>query len=231
MGGFLKGNKLPLGDGVDQNDKAFRTSFPYVASPFGGLRLAAQADRAGARAGPGRPHRVPLGGAQRAGGASLPRPLRALPPASTTPPEATHPCAASSSASSRPSPSRSPSSSSPRAAARRPPPPRPRPRCRPRRRPTRPPTSASACLQATVRAAPKRADGWTLLAGAYLQKVRETGDAGFYTRAQGAVDRALSLRPADPGALTAAQRARALAPRLQGRPARRAARPRAGARP
>ena len=57
-------------------------------------------------------------------------------------------------------------------------------------------------LQATVRAAPKRADGWTMLAGAYLQKVRETGDAGFYTRAQGAVDRALSLRPDDPGALT-----------------------------
>ena len=57
-------------------------------------------------------------------------------------------------------------------------------------------------LQATVRAAPKRADGWTLLAGAYLQKVRETGDAGFYMRAQGAVDRALSLRPADAGALT-----------------------------
>jgi tetratricopeptide (TPR) repeat protein len=57
-------------------------------------------------------------------------------------------------------------------------------------------------LQATVRAAPKRADGWTLLAGAYLQKVRETGDAGFYLRAEGAVDRALSLRPDDAGALT-----------------------------
>lgn len=88
-----------------------------------------------------------------------------------------------------------------------------------------------AALQATVRAAPKRADGWTLLAGAYLQKVRETGDAGFYTRAQGAVDRALALRPADPGGLTQrsalelsrhdfraglrdALRARALAPAL-----------------
>ena len=57
-------------------------------------------------------------------------------------------------------------------------------------------------LQATVKAAPRRADGWTLLAGAYLQKVRETGDAGFYARAQGAVDRALSLRPDDAGALT-----------------------------
>ena len=59
-----------------------------------------------------------------------------------------------------------------------------------------------AKLQATVRAAPLRADGWTLLAGAYLQKVRETGDAGFYIRAQGAVDRALALRPGDPAALT-----------------------------
>jgi tetratricopeptide (TPR) repeat protein len=84
-------------------------------------------------------------------------------------------------------------------------------------------------LQATVRAAPRRADGWTLLAGAYLQKVRETGDAGFYDRAEGAVDRALMLRPDDAGALTQrsalelsrhdfkaglrdARRARALAP-------------------
>jgi hypothetical protein len=37
VGVFLKGNKLPLGDGVDQNDKPFRTSFPYVASPAGGF--------------------------------------------------------------------------------------------------------------------------------------------------------------------------------------------------
>lgn len=57
-------------------------------------------------------------------------------------------------------------------------------------------------LQETVRAAPKRADGWTLLASAYLQKVRETGDAGFYARAEGAVERALSLRSDDAGALT-----------------------------
>jgi tetratricopeptide (TPR) repeat protein len=57
-------------------------------------------------------------------------------------------------------------------------------------------------LQATVRAAPKRADGYTLLAGAYLQKVRETGDAGFYARAGLVVDRALSLAPGDPAALT-----------------------------
>lgn len=37
VGGFLKGNKLPLGDGVDANDKAFLPSFPYVAPPASGL--------------------------------------------------------------------------------------------------------------------------------------------------------------------------------------------------
>ena len=105
-----------------------------------------------------------------------------------------------------------------------------RPPCRPRRRPTRPRTSASASLQATVRAAPKRADGWTLLAGAYLQKVRETGDAGFYARAQGAVDARSHAAPRRPRRADPAQRARALAPRLRGRAARRAARPHPGAR-
>jgi tetratricopeptide (TPR) repeat protein len=86
-------------------------------------------------------------------------------------------------------------------------------------------------LQATVRAEPRRADGYTLLAGAYLQKVRETGDASFYVRAGAAVDRALSLAPGDPAALTErsalalarhdfsdglsdAQRARAQAPQV-----------------
>jgi tetratricopeptide (TPR) repeat protein len=86
-------------------------------------------------------------------------------------------------------------------------------------------------LQATVRAAPLRADGYTLLAGAYLQKVRETGDAGYYQRAGAAADRALRLAPSDPGALTErsavalarhdfragladARRARALAPAI-----------------
>jgi hypothetical protein len=37
VAGSLKGNKVPLGDGVDQNDKSFPTRFPYVASPFSGL--------------------------------------------------------------------------------------------------------------------------------------------------------------------------------------------------
>ena len=37
VGGFLKGNQLPLGDGVNQNDVPFRASFPYVAAPHDGF--------------------------------------------------------------------------------------------------------------------------------------------------------------------------------------------------
>jgi tetratricopeptide (TPR) repeat protein len=83
-----------------------------------------------------------------------------------------------------------------------------------------------ARLQAAVRGgAPLEAQ----LAGAYLQKARETGDPGFYVRADGVLDRALARGGADPaelveaavlaagrhdfdGALRSAERARALAP-------------------
>ena len=37
IAGFLKGNKVPLGDGVDQNDKAFSDTFPYLAAPTSGF--------------------------------------------------------------------------------------------------------------------------------------------------------------------------------------------------
>src|SRR4051812_723887 len=37
VAGFLKGNKVPLGDGVDQNDVPFLKSFPYVAPPHSGF--------------------------------------------------------------------------------------------------------------------------------------------------------------------------------------------------
>jgi hypothetical protein len=37
VAGFLKGNKVPLGDGVDQNDKPFLSSFPYLAAPNSGF--------------------------------------------------------------------------------------------------------------------------------------------------------------------------------------------------
>src|SRR5829696_697396 len=56
--------------------------------------------------------------------------------------------------------------------------------------------------QAAVRAAPRDPDGYTLLAQEYMQKVRETGDASYYRRAETSIDRALALEPRDPGALT-----------------------------
>jgi tetratricopeptide (TPR) repeat protein len=83
-----------------------------------------------------------------------------------------------------------------------------------------------ARLQTAVRGgAPLEAQ----LAGAYLQKARETGDPSFYVRADGVLDRALARGVADPaelveaavlaagrhdfdGALRFAERARALAP-------------------
>lgn len=37
VAGFLKGKKVPLGDGVDANDKAFGTTFPYLADPDSGF--------------------------------------------------------------------------------------------------------------------------------------------------------------------------------------------------
>jgi len=40
VAGFLKSNKVPLGDGVDRNDKPFLSSFPYLASPWDGFTSA-----------------------------------------------------------------------------------------------------------------------------------------------------------------------------------------------
>jgi hypothetical protein len=37
VAGFLKNNKVPLGDGVDQNDKPFLSAFPYLAPPTSGF--------------------------------------------------------------------------------------------------------------------------------------------------------------------------------------------------
>jgi hypothetical protein len=37
VAGFLRGNRVPLGDGVDQNDKPFSDTFPYLAPPTSGL--------------------------------------------------------------------------------------------------------------------------------------------------------------------------------------------------
>ena len=37
VGGILKGNPLPLGDGVNRNDVPFRSTFPYLAPPHSGF--------------------------------------------------------------------------------------------------------------------------------------------------------------------------------------------------
>jgi hypothetical protein len=37
VAGFLKDNKVPLGDGVDRNDKPFLSAFPYLAAPASGF--------------------------------------------------------------------------------------------------------------------------------------------------------------------------------------------------
>jgi hypothetical protein len=37
VAGFLVGNKVPLGDGVDQNDVPFQSQFPYLADPASGF--------------------------------------------------------------------------------------------------------------------------------------------------------------------------------------------------
>jgi tetratricopeptide (TPR) repeat protein len=73
--------------------------------------------------------------------------------------------------------------------------------------PQLPPRSAPAderiaALSGAVRARPREAAGYVLLAGEYARKVRETGDARYYAKASRVLDRALSLAPSDPAALT-----------------------------
>ncbi|HEY7076310.1 MAG TPA: hypothetical protein VH418_13105 [Solirubrobacteraceae bacterium] len=58
-----------------------------------------------------------------------------------------------------------------------------------------------ARLSAAVRAAPRNASLLTQLAAADLQRVRETGDAGYYVRADGLLRRARALAPRDPDVL------------------------------
>jgi tetratricopeptide (TPR) repeat protein len=52
-----------------------------------------------------------------------------------------------------------------------------------------------ASLQATVRAHPRNSGEYVLLADAYMQKVRETGDAGYYARAGGVLAIARRIDP------------------------------------
>src|SRR3954452_8660859 len=58
--------------------------------------------------------------------------------------------------------------------------------------------------QAAVRAHPGDPRGYAALAGAYLQRVRETGDPSFYPKASGLLSRALRLAPRSPDVLVGA---------------------------
>jgi cytochrome c-type biogenesis protein CcmH/NrfG len=55
-----------------------------------------------------------------------------------------------------------------------------------------------ASLQAAVRDHPRNSGEYVLLADAYMQKVRETGDAGYYRRAEGVLAIARRIAPRDP---------------------------------
>src|SRR3954452_2048641 len=88
-----------------------------------------------------------------------------------------------------------------------------------------------ASLQVDVKAQPKDPRGYAALAQAYLQKVRETGDASFYARADAVLKSAMRFDPRSPdavvvagtlalarhdfaGGLALGERARRLAPEL-----------------
>ncbi len=59
-----------------------------------------------------------------------------------------------------------------------------------------------AVLQSQIRAGADDAGTYAALGGAYLQRVRETGDFGYYTRAQSVYETALRRDPSSPEALT-----------------------------
>lgn len=62
-GGFLKGNRLPAGDGVDQNDKPFLDTFPYQAAPTSGFeqKVGARGEPLHAPTPPGNNPPTPIG--------------------------------------------------------------------------------------------------------------------------------------------------------------------------
>ncbi len=57
--------------------------------------------------------------------------------------------------------------------------------------------SLIAGLQSSLRASPQNVSSLDLLGLAYQQRARETGDAAYYTKSEGVLERALALRPND----------------------------------
>jgi len=56
--------------------------------------------------------------------------------------------------------------------------------------------------QARIKQLPSQPDGYNMLAAAYMQKARETGDFGFNARAESALNKSLELAPEDRSTLT-----------------------------
>jgi tetratricopeptide (TPR) repeat protein len=56
--------------------------------------------------------------------------------------------------------------------------------------------------EARIKSVPSLPEGYSLLAAAYMQKARETGDFGFNARAESALNRSLEIAPDDRTALT-----------------------------
>ena len=192
------GKQIPLGDGVDQNDKAFRSSFPYVALPHGRAdgprasgrsrrtrrsrsrrpevheaRGGAATDRGPALAPLENPHDLPrehpFRRAALAAGLAFLVALAVLMARGDDPVAPRGPAAEVGSV--------RPSSASTAAEIRR--------------------------LQAAVRRAPGAAAPRVALAGEYLQRVRETGDAAFYARAETLLRGVLARDPGNADALVA----------------------------
>ena len=63
------------------------------------------------------------------------------------------------------------------------------------------PAEIVAALQARLASFPKDWASWAELGLAYVQTARRSGDPSFYPKAQGALERSLSLKPGNPAAL------------------------------
>ena len=149
------GKQIPLGDGVDRNEKPFRTSFPYVALPDSGFD---------AKFGRIEPAHAPV----------------PQPPAPDVQGAGCH---------HRPRVRHRPRRPQLTGAAR------PRPRAV--ARPVLTGTSADIPkLQSAVTQSPNDEELRAALAAAYLQRVRETGDPSYYTRAEGVLRDAQDARRA-----------------------------------
>ena len=183
------GKQLPLGDGVDRNDKPFRSAFPYVATPRDGFSGVLKRTEPAHAPVPQPPEELTRMRARRLSAVVLAFAVAVAVFTATRGDE--------------------------RAAAG---PPRVGGTTALALRPQADTDARIARLQADVRGG--RTDRAAALAAAYLQKVRETGDASFYTRADALLRQALARDPARSGDARPGRHAGGRPPRLPWRAAR-----------